>query len=42
MPSLYHTKASVYTSTTLVIVGNEHNFVDESSPVHIASSKENE
>lgn len=36
------TKAFVYTSTTVVIVGNEHIFVDESSPVHNASSKENE
>ncbi|MCJ1427687.1 hypothetical protein MMC29_005592, partial [Sticta canariensis] len=34
--------AFVYTSTSVVIVGSEHNLADESSPVLNASSKENE
>lgn len=36
------TVAFVYTSTAIVIVGSEHIFADESSPVLNASSKENE
>lgn len=36
------TVALVYTSTAIVIVGSEHNFANESSPVLNASSKENE
>lgn len=34
--------AFVYTPTSVVIVGSEHNLADESSPVLNASSKENE
>lgn len=36
------TVAFVYTSTSIVLVGAEHLFADESSPVLNASSKENE
>lgn len=36
------TVALVYTSTSIVLVGSEHLFADESSPVLNASSKENE
>lgn len=36
------TVAFVYTSTSIVLVGSEHLFADESSPVLNASSKENE
>lgn len=36
------TRAFVYTSTTMVVVGSEHSFASESSPILNASSKENE